>query len=70
MRPAAPAVLRAVRHVDVHGAVLDPGRAQVVVGSDYPFLDVPPQWPLTELTLPEPVEQAVRETNAPAFLGL
>jgi aminocarboxymuconate-semialdehyde decarboxylase len=46
------------------------GPSQVVVGSDYPFLDVPPQWPLTELDLPDATRQAVQEGNALAFLGL
>ena len=46
------------------------GPTQVVVGSDYPFLDVPPQWPLSELDLPDATRQAVRETNARSFLGL
>lgn len=46
------------------------GPGQVVVGSDYPFLDVPPQWPLGELDLPEETRNAIRESNARAFLGL
>jgi aminocarboxymuconate-semialdehyde decarboxylase len=46
------------------------GPTQVVVGSDYPFLKVPPQWPLTEADLPDDVSHAIRETNARAFLGL
>lgn len=46
------------------------GPTQVVVGSDYPFLDVPPQWPLTEVDLPYGTVRAIREANARAFLGL
>lgn len=46
------------------------GPGQVVVGSDYPFLDVPPQWPLSELDLPDETRNAIRESNARAFLGL
>lgn len=46
------------------------GPGQVVVGSDYPFLDVPPQWPLTDLDLPDAARHAIQESNARAFLGL
>lgn len=46
------------------------GPTQVVVGSDYPFLKVPAQWPLTEVDLADDVAHAIRETNARAFLGL
>ena len=46
------------------------GPSQVVVGSDYPFLDVAPQWPLTELTLDDATAHAIRDTNGRAFLGL
>jgi aminocarboxymuconate-semialdehyde decarboxylase len=46
------------------------GADRVVVGSDYPFLDVPPQWPLTELSLDGEVARAIRVYNAKAFLGL
>jgi aminocarboxymuconate-semialdehyde decarboxylase len=46
------------------------GTSQVVVGSDYPFLDVPDQWPLSDMDLPDAIRHAVREDNALAFLGL
>jgi aminocarboxymuconate-semialdehyde decarboxylase len=46
------------------------GASQVVVGSDYPFLDIPPQWPLTDAGLEPAVYDAIRTDNARAFLGL
>ncbi len=46
------------------------GREQVVMGSDYPFLDVPPEWPLTDLALPAEALEAIRVTNARRFLGI
>ncbi|GAA5190444.1 amidohydrolase family protein [Rugosimonospora acidiphila] len=46
------------------------GTGQIVIGSDYPFLDVPPEWPLTDLDLPGAVRLDIQESNARAFLGL
>ncbi len=46
------------------------GSSQIVVGSDYPFLDVPPEWPLTEAGLDAATLGAIRGQNALNFLGL
>ena len=46
------------------------GSDQIVVGSDYPFLDVPPGWPLSETRLEPGVREAIEETNALRFLGI
>lgn len=46
------------------------GPSQIVVGSDYPFLDVEPEWPLTDAGLDADVVALIREKNALAFLGL
>lgn len=46
------------------------GPDQIVVGSDYPFLDVPPEWPLTDAGLSDDVLAGIREHNALRFLGI
>ena len=46
------------------------GPDQIVVGSDYPFLDVAPEWPLTDAGLAADVVDGIRERNALRFLGL
>jgi aminocarboxymuconate-semialdehyde decarboxylase len=46
------------------------GPTQVVLGSDYPFLGVEPEWPLSELPLDDDRRAGIRVANARAFLGL
>lgn len=46
------------------------GPEQVLVGSDYPFLDVPPEWPLGELRLSADEVERIRVANARRFLDL
>jgi aminocarboxymuconate-semialdehyde decarboxylase len=46
------------------------GERQVVVGSDFPFLDVPPEWPLCDVQLSAETRNAIRTDNALRFLGL
>ncbi|MGX7677718.1 amidohydrolase family protein [Jatrophihabitans sp. DSM 45814] len=46
------------------------GTSQIVIGSDYPFLEIEPQWPLTDLDLDPATLDLIRNTNARAFLGM
>jgi len=46
------------------------GTDQILVGSDYPFLDVPAEWPLSELDLEPAVRAAIQEANARRYLGV
>jgi aminocarboxymuconate-semialdehyde decarboxylase len=46
------------------------GPTQILVGSDYPFLKIAPEWPLTEVALDAQLLHQIRSTNARRFLGL